>query len=533
MKSKHYYMLALIFLLTIVTVTSAWGEMPRRIQQQPAPSGQPAVNIKSNSPLQNQSIPNPNAQPKGTITIMMPADGNSTWYTTGYYPIQWRCDGTTQNLGNVSLWKDGQQVAVIDKGVVTGRTAYKVPVGTAEGIYEIRVTGNDNRVEARQKVRISAASISITAPGGNYVLATGSTYPIFWKYTGNPGPLKIELTTASGSPMLIADNVPIGNLGEGQYDWNLPDFVSPASNYKIKITSMAGGAINAASPLLTIAHPSITITQPAGGATYSPGASVPIRWNYLGKNLGSTVRIKATLVNNSGGPILDIQSAIGNNGSGSYGQWVPPTLSASAQYKIRVESVQNSAVFGELSNPISVSAPQTAAPSQGAALSQSSLGAASAGQTQSSPASAAATNPVMDKAEIIFETTDENKDIDTAIDVAVKRRNDGMALATGPGLAGFGLGKEFKANSSSGSINLLFPPGIFHKSDCRDLVLRVGIRTSPLPGKSDTWRFKSKVILHFNDGTTVTKTSYGVNELSVSWTDPFKYVDVSGPTTMN
>jgi hypothetical protein len=101
-------------------------------------------------------------------------------------------------------------------------------------------------------------------------------------------------------------------------------------------------------------------------------------------------------------------------------------------------------------------------------------------------------------------------------------------------LAGFGLGKEFKTNSTTDPINLLFVPGIVHKSDCEDLALRVGIKTSPLLGKSDTWRFKSKVVLHFNDGTTVTKTSYGASELAVSWTDAFfKYVDVSGPTTKN
>jgi hypothetical protein len=197
----------------------------------------------------------PNAPPKGTITLTASSKGNvnaSTVLPGSYQYIEWTCNGTYSSLVDVTLWQNNQQVGVISKGITSDQTSYKVPINMAMGNYEYRITSQDDpRIEARKPVYISC-SITITKPVQNEVLSMRNNYGVTWSYVGNPAPLKLELIpTGGGSAQLIADKVPWGNSGWGQYSWQIPSNINEG-NYQIQITSTGNSIMMARSQTFTL-----------------------------------------------------------------------------------------------------------------------------------------------------------------------------------------------------------------------------------------------------------------------------------------
>jgi hypothetical protein len=337
----HVFMPVLVGCLLLLTYTAYSASPTTQKSTQPAKTATSAA-----SPASIKY--DPNAPPKGTITIPASSKGNvnaSSWYTGSYQYIQWTCSGTYSNLVDVTLWQNNKQVAVISKGIASGQTGYRVPWSTAAGQYELRVTSEDDpRIEAKRAVGIVSTTLTITTPkkddiwhvGGTYQIAwqiqgtpvsvnaslwqmgvnkyfdigtgmtggsttytvplnfpqggcylivggkdspelkdmhylavllptvtvtspkasdrwtTGSTYPITWQFTGNPGPLKIELFNASNS-FIIADNVPPGAAGSGKYDWKVIDLMT--SSYHVRITSQTFGSVTSSSPTVYFQNP--------------------------------------------------------------------------------------------------------------------------------------------------------------------------------------------------------------------------------------------------------------------------------------
>jgi hypothetical protein len=104
-----------------------------------------------------------------------------------------------------------------------------------------------------QHMAVLLPTVTVTSPKSGDRWTTRSTYPITWQFTGNPGPLKIELFNASNS-FIIADNVPPGAAGSGKYDWKVVD-LSEASGYQVRITSQTFGSVTSSSPTVYFQDP--------------------------------------------------------------------------------------------------------------------------------------------------------------------------------------------------------------------------------------------------------------------------------------
>lgn len=194
---------------------------------------------------------NPNAPPQGTISITIPQSG-VTWYTgDNIYRIEWTCSGMRHNDVNLTLWQSNHQVAVIGTNVSTGRMNYSVPLGTADGGYELHITSSyDARIEARQPIKIVRTTVVPATP--SKTLYPNSSYTITWSYTGLPGAtVNIDLLYPSGQVMIpIAANVSVGSNGKGSYAWTVPYspkpkewayFVGPF--HRFRISSVRTGMI--------------------------------------------------------------------------------------------------------------------------------------------------------------------------------------------------------------------------------------------------------------------------------------------------
>ena len=163
---------------------------------------------------------NLNVPAKGTITITAPA-GGTTWYQNESKRIEWTCSGTVSNQVEVTLWQNDKQEAAIASSS-TGHAAYTVPRTIAPGAYELRVTGQDTRVEARLPVTVGATTLTVS------IDKSVNDLTVKWIFTGNVGAtVKIvqRVTKSDGKPLhtgeikdvIVVDNYSSGQNGAGQY----------------------------------------------------------------------------------------------------------------------------------------------------------------------------------------------------------------------------------------------------------------------------------------------------------------------------
>jgi hypothetical protein len=213
----HVFIPVLVGFLLVLTYTAYAASPTTQKSTQPAKTATSATTPASIKY-------DPNAPPKGTITIPASTKGNvntSTWVTGSYQYIQWTCNGTSTNLVDVTLWQNNKQVVVISKGIASGQTAYIVPFGTAAGNYELRVTSKDDtRVEARRPVYIAPTAVTLETPPG--ALFSGSSYTVNWSYTGNPPSVKLVILDSSGTALQSVPNISIGVNGKGSWLWTVP-----------------------------------------------------------------------------------------------------------------------------------------------------------------------------------------------------------------------------------------------------------------------------------------------------------------------
>jgi hypothetical protein len=243
----HVFMPVLVVCLLVLTCTVYAA--PPTTQK----STQPAKTVTGTTSPASMKY-DPNAAPKGTITIPASSKGNvnaSIWVTGSYQYIQWTCNGTYSNRVDVTLWRSNQKIVIIGTGIATGQTAYSVPIEMAAGNYELRITSDgDKRVEARKPIAVKLPIISITAPKNSESLYLGSPYKITWTYEGNPGLVQLSLTGKLSNVFKLWDNLP-GSVstvtmanGQGSAVWQPPSqpFWDPRSapngmSYHITIKS--------------------------------------------------------------------------------------------------------------------------------------------------------------------------------------------------------------------------------------------------------------------------------------------------------
>jgi hypothetical protein len=192
------------------------------------------------------------------------------------------------------------------------------------------------------KLDTGPKTITVTSPSSSSVLVIGSISEISWKYTGEPGTVKIEFAnTATKTPVLIATDVPGGQRGLGTYKWTAPDPRTTTASYVVKVTSMANAAVTGLSQPFSILPPSISIINPTPGERCYTIAN--ITWKSLGDTFGSTVRITAWKADGSGATKdLDIQCPLNQ---GKY-DWNHPVDKATDFY-IRVESTQTPSIANQ------------------------------------------------------------------------------------------------------------------------------------------------------------------------------------------
>jgi len=163
--------------------------------------------------------------PQSALSVTKAGTGNGTVSST---PTGIDCGADCSELYNVGTQVTLAAIADADS-VFVGWSG-----GGCSGTGTCTVTMDaDTEVTASFTIN----SITVAVPNGGESWVRGKTYTISWTYTGNPGSsVKIELYKGGAYKSTIIASTPIGDDGNGSYEWNIHK-KERGTDYAIKITS--------------------------------------------------------------------------------------------------------------------------------------------------------------------------------------------------------------------------------------------------------------------------------------------------------
>jgi len=296
-----------------------------------------------------------------TIAVVEPAN-TAVWFGGDKRDIRWVTTGNPGGYVRLELF----QGAALVRGIISstsigtngqGRFAWTVPPGLPTGDYRIKVTStsipavndfNDG------SLAIIAPTVAVTSPNGGDTWQGGTRQTVTWTWSGIGGPyVRIDLYAGTTSVRTLTTSAA---LTAGAFAWTVPATQMPRADYRIKISSTTTTSVlDWSDAPFAIAAPTLTVTTPNGGETWTRGTSQTIRWTYSG-NPGAAVKIelfKGTTLNRT----ISSSAPLGSGGLGSYPWTIPSTQTIGADYRIKVTSTSTTAVSDFDDAPFTIAYP--------------------------------------------------------------------------------------------------------------------------------------------------------------------------------
>ena len=196
---------------------------------------------------------------------------------------------------------------------------------------------------------IAAPVLKVVTPNGGEVLTLGEPFQITWTATGVTQKIKLVLIKSGGALVGIIDS----NLDAKSCIYNWPagqhksGMAAAGDNYKIRICTMDNTLEDLSDRAFTLggqaASPSLKVTFPVGGETFTWGSLQPFQWSAP----GSSGSVKVTLMRN-GSPAYELSPSV-SVAAGAVGWTIgdAPGWSCDSRcgagYKLRVEALDGSA----------------------------------------------------------------------------------------------------------------------------------------------------------------------------------------------
>ena len=204
---------------------------------------------------------------------------------------------------------------------------------------------------------VNGTLFTITSPVGGERWVQGTTHSITWTYSGgDPGAtVNLNLGTDANGPV-IAAGVPVGSNGSGSYDWTIPLNTYAATNYRVRIASVAHPEYHNLNPgNFTVAvAPKITVQAPNGGDQWDRGTTQTVMWSFQG-DVGTSFKIELL---QSGNVVQTIAlNAPANPITGMY-SWAIPANLPTGNYRVRVTSNADMTVSDVSDNDFLVTMPE-------------------------------------------------------------------------------------------------------------------------------------------------------------------------------
>ena len=263
--------------------------------------------------------------PTTGANLLKGANFNITWQTnlTGNLKIE-LLRGTTVSLVAASVPAAG------------GSFTWTIPITQPDGDdYRIRLTS----IGTTPEYTATSGNFNISGPFGQIISPNGGesfnrtrTYPITWR-SNLGGNVTIDLIRAGTIIQNLATNIP----NSGSFNWLIAPTVTPANNYRIRITFHANSSISeSAANFEILGDPSITVQTPNGGETFFRTRNHSIIWT---DNIPENVNIDLFRAGNF---LRSIATNVPSNGNF---EWtVPGDVALANNYRVRIRSVADSLI---------------------------------------------------------------------------------------------------------------------------------------------------------------------------------------------
>lgn len=127
--------------------------------------------------------------------------------------------------------------------------------------------------------------------------------------------------------------------------WRIPGDLPPSDDYRVRIVGTVDQtALGVSEAPFSIVGPSLTLTAPNEGTSWTCGKRQTISWTY---EAGRTFPVRIELVKD--GVVVSTiaqQARLGANGTGAYRWKVPSDLESGDQYAIRIVNTQDDSCSG-------------------------------------------------------------------------------------------------------------------------------------------------------------------------------------------
>tara|TARA_B100000745_G_scaffold249676_2_gene171744 strand:+ start:2200 stop:8475 length:6276 start_codon:yes stop_codon:yes gene_type:complete len=287
-----------------------------------------------------------------SITVAAP-NGGEDWTTGTTQSITWSSTNVTGNV-KIELYKGGSLDSTLTSDTANDDSySWAISSGlTAGADYKIRITSlADASVSDESNIAFTLSepsTITVTSPDGGEDWTTGTTQSITWSSVNLTGNVKIQLYKGGSLDFTLTSDT----ANTGTYSWAIASGLAGATDYKIRITSLADGTVYDESDAnFTLTEPaSITVTSPDGGEDWAAGTTHNITWTSV--NVTGALRI---YVYKGGSYDSTLSNATANDNIFSWA--ISSSLAAGTDYKIRIESIDDNSVYDESDANFTVSEP--------------------------------------------------------------------------------------------------------------------------------------------------------------------------------
>lgn len=284
-----------------------------------------------------------------TVTVTSPNGGES--WTPGYsYDVTWTVSGMT-GLVKIELYQFTGILSLVDTinpsiGAGAGTYSWRIPLTTpAAANYVVKITSLTSSTETDVSNNMftitEAPTLTVTAPNGGENWTIGTTHNVTWtssNLTGNLGIMLLIGTSGNYSTVGFVQTPTVGS-----YNWTIPNTLTPGTQMKIRVYSVLTPAIaDTSDNFFTISQaPGVYVTSPNGGETWYKGSSYPIQWNAV--NITGSAKIELFKGTSTTPTATIVSSTVVTNGIQMWN--IPTTISNDDDYKIKITSLSNAAVY--------------------------------------------------------------------------------------------------------------------------------------------------------------------------------------------
>ncbi|MDD2230734.1 MAG: Ser-Thr-rich GPI-anchored membrane family protein [Candidatus Cloacimonetes bacterium] len=279
-----------------------------------------------------------------TLVLTSP-NGNEYWQMATAHSVSWSSANLTGSI-KLELCRGASNTVVYtissSVAVSSGAINWMIPITLAPAtdyIVKISSLNNPNFYDYSNNYFTieSNPELSLSSPNGSEYWQMGTVHSISWTYANLQGNVKLELCQGTNSTVIatISSSVSISN---GSIFWTVPATLTPADDYKVKITCLSDITIHDYSDnYFSISIPVILLTSPNGGESWQTGTSHAVTWTV--DNLTGNMKFELFRASSETAVATIISSIAASNGTFTW--IIPSTITPAADYRVKISSLSN------------------------------------------------------------------------------------------------------------------------------------------------------------------------------------------------